>query len=250
MKIRRDREFISFFDENTGFYMRTGVLENGKDTGRDPFMAEFPELLDVGIMGHCAHGQSGLCLQAGVECYQDGLHSRKENMALDDFREIVRQCRKRTWQFALGGCGDPDQHEHFEEILRISREGGIVPNFTTSGLGMTERTAELCRRYCGAVAVSWYRSDYTMKALKLLMEAGVKTNIHYVLSRDSVEEALDRLQNHGFPQGVNAVVFLLHKPVGLGTARKVISNDCEAFRELIRLAGKKAFDWKLGCCGC
>ena len=60
MKIRRDRNFISLFDENTGFYMRSGVLENGKDTGRDPFMAEFPELLDVGIMGHCRHGRSGL----------------------------------------------------------------------------------------------------------------------------------------------------------------------------------------------
>ena len=60
---------------------------------------------------------------------------------------------------------------------------------------MTKKTAELCRRTCGAVAVSWYRSGYTRNALKLLMEAGVKTNIHYVLSRDSVEEALDRLQN-------------------------------------------------------
>lgn len=250
MKIRRDRNFISLFDENTGFYMRSGVLENGKDTGRDPFMAEFPELLDVGIMGHCRHGRSGLCLQAGVECYQDGLHSRKDNMALDDFREIVRQCRKRTWQFALGGCGDPDQHEHFEEILRISREAGIVPNFTTSGLGMTKETAELCRSYCGAVAVSWYRSGYTLKALKLLMEAGVKTNIHYVLSRDSVEEALDRLQNHGFPQGVNAVVFLLHKPVGLGTAEKVIPEDFRPFRELVRLAGEKCFDWKIGFDSC
>ena len=40
------------FNPNTGFYMRTGILdENGKDTGKDPFMTEFPELIDVGIMG-------------------------------------------------------------------------------------------------------------------------------------------------------------------------------------------------------
>ena len=25
-------------------------------------MSSFPELLDVGIMGHCAHGRSGLCV--------------------------------------------------------------------------------------------------------------------------------------------------------------------------------------------
>ena len=57
MKIRKEKDFISFFDEITGQYVRTGIIENGKDTGRDPFMASFPELLDIGIMGHCAHGK-------------------------------------------------------------------------------------------------------------------------------------------------------------------------------------------------
>lgn len=37
--------------------MRTGIIENGKDTGRDPFLASFPELLDIGIMGRCEHGK-------------------------------------------------------------------------------------------------------------------------------------------------------------------------------------------------
>jgi len=36
---------------------RSGILDkDGRDTGIDPFMASFPHLLDVGIMGHCAHG--------------------------------------------------------------------------------------------------------------------------------------------------------------------------------------------------
>ena len=50
--------FYSIFDTETGAYLRTGVLdENGKDTGIDPFMASFPHLIDVGIMGHCIHGK-------------------------------------------------------------------------------------------------------------------------------------------------------------------------------------------------
>ena len=49
--------FKSAFDTKTGAYVRTGILdENGKDTGIDPFMASFPHLIDVGIMGHCIHG--------------------------------------------------------------------------------------------------------------------------------------------------------------------------------------------------
>ena len=54
--------FKSAFDTNSGAYVRTGVLdENGKDTGVDPFMASYPHLIDVGIMGHCIHGKTGLC---------------------------------------------------------------------------------------------------------------------------------------------------------------------------------------------
>ena len=47
---------------------------------QDPFMAPFPELLDVGIMGHCIHGKRGLCMAAGVECYQNGMYSNLQNM--------------------------------------------------------------------------------------------------------------------------------------------------------------------------
>ena len=51
MLIRKDKNFVTFFNPHNGTYMRSGILINGKDTGRDPFMASFPELLDVGIMG-------------------------------------------------------------------------------------------------------------------------------------------------------------------------------------------------------
>ena len=94
MKMRKDKDFISFFDEATGHYVRSGIIKNGVESSEDPFMTSFPELLDVGIMGHCRHGQSGLCLKAGVECYQDGLHATAPNMTLEDFQEIARQDRK------------------------------------------------------------------------------------------------------------------------------------------------------------
>ena len=59
--------FASVFDDETGAYLRTGIFdEQGKDTGTDPFMASFPQLIDVGVMGHCKHGKSGLCLKAIV----------------------------------------------------------------------------------------------------------------------------------------------------------------------------------------
>lgn len=215
--------FKSAFDTDTGFYLRTGILdENGMDTGVDPFMASFPHLIDVGVMGHCIHGKTGLCVKAGIGCYQSGLLVEQPNMTVENFRSIAEQCRGRCNQLALGGRGDPDQHEYFEELLKISRENNLVPNFTTSGYGMTPEIAQLCKKYCGAVAVSWYRSDYTLNAIQMLLDAGVKTNIHYVLGRNSIDEALERLKNDDLPQGINAIIFLLHKPAGQGSRANVL----------------------------
>lgn len=228
--------FKTVFDTKTGLYIRSGILdENGNDTGVDPFMASFPHLIDVGIMGHCIHGKSGLCLKAGVECYQDGLHINKPNMSVEDFRSIAKQCRHRTNQFALGGRGDPDQHESFEEILKICAENDIVPNFTTSGYGLTPEIVKLCKEYCGAVAVSWYRNTYTYKAIDMLVGAGVKTNIHYVVGNNSIDEAIARLKNDDFPKGINAIIFLLHKPAGLGSEKNMLSSDDPRVSEFFRL---------------
>lgn len=242
--------FIYTFDSDTGAYMRTGVLDkNGKDTGSDPFMASFPHLIDVGIMGHCIHGKTGLCVKAGIGCYQSGLTVEQQNMTAENFEWIAKQCKGRCNQFALGGRGDPDQHEEFEKILRICRDNDLVPNFTTSGYGLTPELAKLCKEYCGAVAVSWYRSEYTIRAVQMLIDAGVKTNIHYVVGKNTIDEALDRLHKNNFPKGINAVILLLHKPAGLGSKENVLSvNDSRV--KLLFEAVDKIHPFKVGMDSC
>ncbi len=84
--------------------------------------------------------------------------------------------------------------------------------------------------------MSWYRSVYTINAIQVLLDAGVKTNIHYVLGRNSIDEAIDRLKRNDFPSGINAIIFLLHKPAGQGTKENMLSvNDprvAEFFEEV------------------
>lgn len=250
MKIRKEKDFVSCFDNRTGAYFRTGIIIDGNETENDSFMASFPELLDIGIMGHCRHGQSGRCLQSGIQCYQNGLNRDDANMSVEDFRRIIEECKGNTYQVALGGCGDPDQHEAFEEILKICTDAEIVPNFTTSGLGMTNEIAAICKKYCGAVAVSWYRSPYTLNAISLLLEARVKTNIHYVLMKDTIREAIDLLEGNKFPQGINAVVFLLHKPVGLGSNEQIIKNDNPDWKRFLESIEREQFPFKIGFDSC
>ena len=247
-------EYISIFDSETGQGIRVKRDRiSGKLLEDDPFMADFPELLDVGIMGHCKHGKSGLCQKAGIGCYQNGLSKDMPNMSLEDFKRLAEECEGKTLQFALGGCGDPDEHESFEDILRISREHKIIPNFTTSGLAMTKEKAYICKKYCGAVAVSWYRSEYTSKAIKELCKSEVKTNIHYVLSKKTIGEALQRLKEQTFPTEVNAIIFLLHKPVGQGRLDDVIRwNEREKLWELLRYISDnmEKLPWKIGFDSC
>lgn len=249
-KVDKQNKFISMFDTKTGFYARTGVLKDGKDTGVDPFMTSFPELLDIGIMGHCIHGKSGLCLKAGVQCYQSGNTIHHPNMTLTNFKKIVEECKGKTFQIALGGRGDPDQHEQFEDILKCCRQSNIVPNFTTSGFGFTPHIVELCKKYCGAVAISWYRSDYTLKAIQMLIDADIKTNIHYVLSNSSIDEAIDLVSNDNFPKGINAVIFLLHKPVGLGQSENVLQYNDPRLQYFFNLVDINKCSFKFGFDSC
>ena len=303
MKVKVDKKnrFISRFDPKTGFYMRTGVIdENGKDTDVDPFMASYPELLDIGIMQTCVC--SHMC---NVDCYQKAIDRKGKNMPLEDLESILKQSQNKIFQVALGGAGDPDTHENFEEILRLCKQYEIVPNFTTSGILMNDKKAKLCKEYCGAVAVSqhsklkevivscddetkelkdeiyiereklqeilddgWnitedtsdtslnYRTlymeenSYTYKAIKLLLENKVKTSIHYVLSRKSIKEAIFRLKNNAFPKGINAVVFLLYKPVGLGREENMLKVTDPEVKEFFKLIDLGKYNFKIGFDSC
>lgn len=245
-KYDKKNKFMSMFDPKTGFYARTGILdENGKDTGIDPFMTSFPELIDLGIMATCKCSH-----KCNVDCYQKAIDRTGPNMSLENIEKILKQCKGRMYQCALGGAGDVDTHEDFEEILKLFKKYEIVPNFTTSGIAITKEKAKLCKEYCGAVAVSEHFADYTDNALNMLIDTGVKTSIHYVLSTKSIDIAIDRLKSNSFKRGINAVVFLLYKPVGLGKEEYVLKPEDPRVKEFFELIDEGNFHHKIGFDSC
>lgn len=251
IKTDRKNKFKSTFDTKTGFYARTGILdENGKDTNIDPFMTNFPEIIDVGVMGACLNGSKGLCKQAGVYCYQSGGNIHMPNMLLSDYKKIVDESKGKTFQIALGGRGDPDQHENFKEIIEYTVANNIVPNFTTSGIRFDQEKVDICKGKCGAIAVSWYRNEHTRNAIDLLVKNEITTNIHYVLGNKTIDEAIDRLKNDDFPKGINAVIFLLHKPVGLATKEFCLNLEDEKVKEFFNLIDTCKLSFKVGFDSC
>lgn len=264
IKIDRENRFVSMFDPETGMYVRTGIIdERGEDTGVDPFMTSFPELIDVGVMGHCDHGISGKCQTSGVKCYQGGAYNQQPHMSFENFKKIVDECSGFTYQFALGGRGDVNKHPDFEKMVKYCREKNIVPNYTTSGLDLTYSEVNVTKENCGAVAISWYRQEHTNKALQMFLDVGMKTNIHYVLGNFSIDEAIwqlkaakhhpswsDRCSYTRFPEGVNAVIFLLHKPVGMGGTQDVLSVDDPRVKEFFKLVDEGGYHFKIGFDSC
>jgi len=245
-KIDRKQRFVSVFHPSTGFYVRSGIYdESHNDTGEDPFMASFPELIDVGIMQRCVCSK-----YCNVDCYQKAIDRTGDNMSLENYKKILKECEGKVFQFALGGAGDVDTHENFEEVLRLTREYNIVPNFTTSGIAMTKEKAEICKKYCGAIAVSEHFADYTDKALDMLLEAGIKTNIHYVLSNKTIDIAIDRLKNNSFKKGIKNVVFLLYKPIGLGVEENVLRYDDPRVKEFFEIIDTNSFHHGIGFDSC
>lgn len=226
-------KFAEIFDTDSGFYLKTAVLdENGKETAHEPFMRSFPSLLDIGIMGRCSSVDS-----CRVGCYQQGAGNKLgHNMTLEAFKRIIDEVSGKTFEVALGGFGNPNEHPDFVEIVRYAREKNVIPNYTTAGNRLTDEQIEATLNYCGAVAVSWHRQSYTINAINRFLAEGVKTNIHFVLGNDSIDEAILRLEEGAFPEGINAVIFLLYKPVGKVKDGNVLSPSdpkVQRFYELV-----------------
>ena len=243
-KIFKNKEYEVYFNSKLGIEILKGK------NGIDPFKTELPLLIDVGIMGSCKNN----C----YFCYQG--RSSEPHMTLENFKLIIDQVKHHTNQVALGGRGDPNLHPQFKEIVEYSRNNGVVPNYTTSGNGLTDEQIEISK-LCGAVAVSEYQQDFTYDAINRLMKAGIKTNIHMIFSRPNYYTVMKIIygyspwniltyakKSHSCKNSkfdiskLNAVIFLLFKPQGEGKnkrnliptpmqieafANKVFNSNCE-----------------------
>ncbi len=206
--------YQALFDQQSGVYIRNG----------NPFWrSSGPELLDISITNYCER-----CCEF---CYRES-DSQGLSMSLPLYEYVISEARKcGVSQVALGG-GNPNQHPQFIDILRMTREYGIVPSYTTNGQGMTAQIYKATRKYAGAIAVSWYDDGEDAKrVIQHCKEYGIPVNIHVILDNDSIENVMPMMENAPLDQ-VNAVIFLNYKPVGK-SHRQVLRHD-DSVNESIR----------------
>ncbi|MCK9591229.1 MAG: radical SAM protein [Methanoregula sp.] len=198
------QHYFTLFNPKTGFFLRM------EDPGfLSPYWSECgPELLDISITRWCDKG----C----PRCYRES-NTAGKHMSINNYRYLLDQVKKMPVnQIALGG-GNPNQHPDFCEILQVTRqEYGIVPSYTSNGRGLTQEILDSSREYCGAVAISAYPPYNELEnAIEKLTSNGIKTNIHFVLDKDSISTAINWMKAPlAFLSIVNAIIFLNYKPLG------------------------------------
>ncbi len=245
----RSPEYNWNLDKETGLFIRWG--ETIED---DPSFSPYgPEILDLEIS---TGGCSGNC----PWCYKSNTKGKGTNMKLDTFRDILDRFmvnvvrlddtyigleHQKPWAndkyrapLNLGqvafGITDADANPDFPDMLEYCNEVGIVPNYTTSGYGMTDSLFDLTSRVCGAVAVSVYphQKELALSTIREFVDRGMEqVNAHLLYWVDNIEFLKGVMSELS---GLNAAVLLALKPVGRASDMQPASYS--DMKELIEYA--------------
>jgi hypothetical protein len=208
VKMIRSETFNYNFSKLSGYFERWGRTKD-----ENPEFCPFgPELMDIEIS---INGCPNNC----AFCYKDNKNIPPTNMSFETFKTICDKLPKTVTQIAFGITGvqtNPD----FIKIMEYSRNKGIVPNFTLSGIDLTNELAEKCSKLVGALAVSAYSTNKNIcyDTVRKFTNLGVEqTKIHAMLSKQSlpfISELLHDYKNDNRLKNLNAIVFLSVKPKG------------------------------------
>lgn len=145
---------------------------------------KYPEFYDIKITNMCAGGCS--------YCYQN---STPDGELTQDMIERIKNyfepmtMNQRPFQIAYGG-GEPTLHPQFLEILKMTYDLGITPNYTTNGMNITPEIVAATRMYCDGVAITCHEhlEKYWNDAFFKFERAMIASSFHIVIGdRKSID---------------------------------------------------------------
>ncbi len=222
-------------------YNFTGNTENGitfrwaKTFEENPQIAPWPELADISISNHCSKGCDF--------CYRNSTVNNSF-LSIDNYELILKNLQSERWgnvfQVALGG-GEPLEHPDFFDIIDLTNKFNIIPNFTTNGINLNEKTLEKLQNKVGAIAISVVKADefvLNKKIINLIKNFKIKFNIHFVLNDETINHAIDILTNKPeLLNIINGLIFLTYKPKGRGDVKNCLKKD-ERYYNFLNLVNK------------
>lgn len=212
--IRHERQrYTVIFNKITGAFVR--YEDNGVG---EPFWSEDgPELIDMSITNYCTKGCEF--------CYRQS-NPKGEHMSLDEVQLVVEQAKDAgVLQIALGG-GNPNQHPYFVDILKIIRSSGIVPTYTSNGIGLNDEILQATGENCGAMALSLYPPyDRYERLTNRIASYGIKLNLHVILKKDTIGQLIEWLDTPpSWFSNLNAIIVLNYKPINTSESLMVTNG--------------------------
>lgn len=132
------------------------------------------------------------------------------------------------------GGGNPNEHPDFVNLLKEIRDLGIIPNYTSNGMGLTNEILNATKKYCGGIALSTHKhlEKYWKKSFEKCIKLGIKTNLHIIISdKESIDDFLELYKKYN----KDIYYFVLLPYVAQGRAiKKEVCYDYffEKFNEL------------------
>ena len=178
-------------------------------------------------------------------------------------RILDELARMRVFHVALGG-GEPLEYPALLGLGRHARARGLIPNLTTSGLGLTDGLARRLMSVFGQINVSldgvgpayaalrgWDGYEQALSALQRLRAHGRRVGINLVVSR-STFTSIEPVVRLAARLGLNEVELLRLKPGGRADSRfeaeRVTAEKMEQVLPLaLRLALRHRIAVRLDC---
>jgi len=195
-----------------------GIFFNGKTIRQRinpsiPISAPtFAEIEDVAINSKCYANCS--------YCYTSATNSgvNFENIvdkALKVWGE--REENDRPFQIAIGGLGESTLHPDWISFVKVVNELGIMPNYTTNGMHLSNNILQATEKYCGGVAVSYHPhiENVFYRAVDKLSTIKTKLNCHVIIG---TEDSLSHLKDiyDMYYNTIDYFVILPYQAVGRG----------------------------------
>ncbi len=203
---------------NRPMMKRLGIRTSKRWTAFEPKALSAPTEVHLVLSRKCSAG----CRSCYVDATPSGpaLSLAQAKIAIDRLAVLG------VFHVALGG-GEALDDEMVFEVAAHARQKGVLPNLTTSGLGMTPALAEKCKVFGQInVSVDGVKDTYRQhrgfdgfkkaeRALKLLREVKREVGINCVVSKSTFDHLGDVV---AFAKKVklNEVELLRFKPAGRG----------------------------------
>lgn len=146
----------------------------------------------------------------------------------------------RPFQIAIGGAGESTIHPGWIDFVKEVKSLGIMPNYTTNGMHLSNDILKATEDYCGGVAVSYHPhiEPVFTKAINQLKELKTRLNVHVIIGdRQSLNSLKDMYDKYA--DVVDYFVILPYQAVGRAKQIQTEQTWKDTFNYINQVDSKK-----------